>query len=123
MLVYDISERESFENIQHWVRQIRENADERVCLVLVGNKCDREDSRVVSTKEGEDLARRYGVRFFETSAKDNKNVDECYLEIARETKDALIALETEHQVETTAAPTVPLERSLASTRARRRCCV
>lgn len=77
----------------------------------------------MSTQEGEDLARQYGVRFFETSAKDNKNVDECYLEIARETKDALIALETDRHDEATAAPTVPLERSLGSTKARRRCCV
>eukprot|EP00635_Sarcinochrysidales_sp_CCMP3193_P010621 CAMPEP_0118906234 /NCGR_PEP_ID=MMETSP1166-20130328/9965_1 /TAXON_ID=1104430 /ORGANISM="Chrysoreinhardia sp, Strain CCMP3193" /LENGTH=193 /DNA_ID=CAMNT_0006845517 /DNA_START=29 /DNA_END=607 /DNA_ORIENTATION=+ len=92
LLVYDVSERDSFENIQHWVHQIRENADERVRLVLVGNKCDRED-RVVSTKEGEDLAKQYGVSFFETSAKENLNVDECYDAIARETKDALLALE------------------------------
>lgn len=97
LLVYDVSERDSFENIQHWVHQIRENADERVRLVLVGNKCDREESRVVSTKEGQDLAKQYGVSFFETSAKDNLNVDECYTAIARETKDALIALENEQR--------------------------
>lgn len=97
LLVYDVSDRDSFENIAHWVRQIRENADDRVKLVLVGNKCDRDESRVVDTKEGEELAKRYGVSFFETSAKDNKNVDECYAEIARETKNALIALEAERR--------------------------
>ncbi|EGB08641.1 hypothetical protein AURANDRAFT_6651, partial [Aureococcus anophagefferens] len=99
VLVYDVTERDSFENIQHWVHQIRENADERVRLILVGNKCDRRSERVVSTSEGEALAkqrgpprprrRTYGVAFFETSAKENCAVDECYTAIARETKDAI----------------------------------
>ncbi|KAH8051279.1 Rab-like small GTPase [Aureococcus anophagefferens] len=71
VLVYDVTERDSFENIQHWVHQIRENADDRVRLILVGNK--------------------YGVAFFETSAKENCAVDECYTAIARETKDAILA--------------------------------
>ncbi|KAJ8609560.1 hypothetical protein CTAYLR_006040 [Chrysophaeum taylorii] len=126
ILVYDVSERDSFQNIQHWVHQIRENADDRVRLVLVGNKCDREESRVVSTKEGEELARQYGVSFFETSAKDNKNVDECYTTIARETKDALISFENDRrQAEATASrmPTVSFDGSKEGIhRARRRCC-
>ena len=95
LLVYDVSERESFENVQHWVHQIRDNADERVRMVLVGNKCDRE--RAVTTDEGQHLADQFGVSFFETSAKDNKNVDECYTAIAKETKDALIALDQEQR--------------------------
>mmetsp|Transcript_13791 Transcript_13791/g.18416 ORF Transcript_13791/g.18416 Transcript_13791/m.18416 type:complete len:217 (+) Transcript_13791:143-793(+) len=97
LLVYDVTDRESFENIQHWFQQIRENADERVRLVLVGNKCDHiyDTQRAVSKEEGEQLAKQYGVSFFETSAKENLNVDECYTAIARETKDALIALEQE----------------------------
>ena len=60
VLVYDVTERDSFENIQHWVHQIRENADERVRLILVGNKCDRRSERVVSTSEGEALAKQRG---------------------------------------------------------------
>ena len=60
VLVYDVTERDSFENIQHWVHQIRENANERVRLILVGNKCDRRSERVVSTSEGEALAKQRG---------------------------------------------------------------
>mmetsp|Transcript_12017 Transcript_12017/g.48376 ORF Transcript_12017/g.48376 Transcript_12017/m.48376 type:complete len:225 (+) Transcript_12017:308-982(+) len=126
LLVYDVSERDSFENIQHWVQQIRENADERVRLVLVGNKCDREESRVVSTQEGEELAKQYGVSFFETSAKDNRNVDECYTAIARETKDALVALETEQRRDEAAAvreaAAVDAASKQAAAKGRRRCC-
>lgn len=123
LLVYDVTERDSFENIQHWVHQIRENADERVRLVLVANKCDREEARVVTRSEGEDLARQYGVAFFETSAKDNHNVDECYAAIARETKDAQIVVETEQSNEAVSASGIKIEGSGdKSSRVVRRCC-
>lgn len=128
ILVYDVTERDTFENIQHWVHQIRENADERVRLVLVGNKCDREETRAVTYKEGADLAKQYGVSFFETSAKEGKNVDECYSAIARETKDAIVALDNhQHDADATkAAPVVAHDGQRHITRQkssrRRRCC-
>jgi len=122
LLVYDVTDRDTFENIQQWVQQIRENADERVRLVLVANKSDREDARAVATDEGEELARQYGVQFFETSAKDNKNVDECFAAIARETKDALLELQRDRErAQANAPPAVTLERSQAGGH-RRRCC-
>lgn len=59
-------------------------------MVLVGNKCDLESSRQVSTLEGKELAKFFNCPFFETSAKERTNVDECFLalvkEIARETE-------------------------------------
>lgn len=119
LLVYDISDRETFENVSHWVHQIRENADDKVVLILVGNKCDREEARAVTKEEGEELARRFGVPFFETSAKANTNVDECYNAIARETKDALL-----RQAEASSEPQLALEkRGLGEkSRQRRSCC-
>lgn len=119
LLVYDISDRETFENVSHWVQQIRENADDKVVLILVGNKCDREDARAVTKEEGEELARRFGVPFFETSAKANTNVDECYNAIARETKDALL-----RQAEASAEPQFALEKRGFGdkSRQRRSCC-
>ena len=122
--MYDVTERDSFENIQHWVHQIRENADERVRLVLVGNKCDRSRERCVSTEEGEALAAQYAVSFFETSAKDNANVDECYAAIARETKDALIAAEAESRAAAAAASSggITLDGLKEGSRERRRRC-
>mmetsp|Transcript_26549 Transcript_26549/g.89336 ORF Transcript_26549/g.89336 Transcript_26549/m.89336 type:complete len:208 (-) Transcript_26549:261-884(-) len=120
LLVYDCTERQSFENIQHWVSQIRENADARVRLVLVANKCDREEARAVSRQEGEELARQYGVAFFETSAKDNRRVDACYAAIARETKDAQLAAETDDVSE---QATVKLEGDgVRGGKGARRCC-
>ncbi|KAJ8609542.1 hypothetical protein CTAYLR_006038 [Chrysophaeum taylorii] len=121
ILVYDVSERDSFENIEHWVQQIREHAHKRVRLVLVGNKCDKE-SRVVSTTEGEELAQRYGVSFFETSAKSNKNVDECYAAIARQTRDSLIELEDERRKAQEMAVKTLVDQRREKRGRGRRCC-
>jgi len=127
LLVYDVTERDSFANVEHWVQQIRRNADARVRMVLVGNKADRGADRAVAAEEGaaraparppklrrfvaflrvrrldarrgprecereptRRLARRYGVGFLETSAKSGLGVEDCFLAIARETKDALL---------------------------------
>ena len=66
VLVYDITNIESFNNIEYWMRNIEANADQNVNKVLVGNKCDAEDKRVVSTEQGQDMARRLGLPFYET---------------------------------------------------------
>ena len=52
MLVYDISNKESFENLERWLVELRDHADEKIEVVLVGNKSDLESQRQVSTKEG-----------------------------------------------------------------------
>ena len=57
-----------------WMKQIKSNADEHICLVLLGNKCDLEEERVVTKEEGEDLAASYNLPFFESSAKANINI-------------------------------------------------
>ena len=56
MLVYDVTDRKSFEHVDHWMGQIKQYADLQVDLILVGNKCDLEESRVVSPEQGEQLA-------------------------------------------------------------------
>jgi GTPase SAR1 family protein len=48
-----------------------------VCKILIGNKCDLKD-REVLYDEGKNLAETYGIKFYETSAKENKNIDECF---------------------------------------------
>lgn len=53
MIVYDITSAKSFENVKNWIKNIEENASEDVELMLLGNKCDMEDSRVVSKEQGE----------------------------------------------------------------------
>ena len=60
MLVYDISLRESFENLERWIVELRDHADEKIKVILVGNKSDLENKRQVSTAEGQKLAEEEG---------------------------------------------------------------
>ncbi|ROL52434.1 Ras-related protein Rab-10 [Anabarilius grahami] len=84
MLVYDITNAKSFENISKWLRNIDEHANEDVERMLLGNKCDMEDKRIVPKAKGEQIAREHGIRFFETSAKANINIEKAFLTLAED---------------------------------------
>ncbi|CAF3254651.1 unnamed protein product [Rotaria socialis] len=86
MLVYDITSEKSFDNIKNWIRNIEEHASAEVERMLIGNKCDMQDKRQVSREKGEHLATEYGIKFMETSAKGNINVDEAFLSLAKDIK-------------------------------------
>ena len=83
ILTYDVTDINSFKNIRNWIKQIEQNAQNTVCKVLVGNKCDKNDS-AVSFEEGQKLAKEYGMEFFETSAKSNTNVNETFTFLTKE---------------------------------------
>lgn len=74
ILMYDITNEESFNSVQDWVTQIKTYSWDNAQVILVGNKCDMEDERVISFERGKQLAEQLGVEFFETSAKENVNV-------------------------------------------------
>ncbi|GMT27187.1 hypothetical protein PFISCL1PPCAC_18484 [Pristionchus fissidentatus] len=82
MLVYDITNSKSFDNISKWLRNIDEHASEDVVKMLLGNKCDMADRRVVSKDRGEKIASDHNIRFLETSAKANINIDTAFYELA-----------------------------------------
>ncbi|XP_015509192.1 ras-related protein Rab-8A [Neodiprion pinetum] len=86
MLVYDVNNERSFENIKNWIRNIEENASADVEKMLLGNKCDLADRRQVSKQRGEQLAVEYGIKFMETSAKASINVEEAFYTLARDIK-------------------------------------
>ena len=82
ILIYDITNPITFENITHWVSQVREEASKNVVIYLIGNKIDLEDEqRKVSTEEGEKLAEKLGLPFNETSAFDGTNINETFDDI------------------------------------------
>ncbi|XP_068851238.1 ras-related protein Rab-13 isoform X2 [Aphelocoma coerulescens] len=84
VLVYDITDEKSFENIQNWMKSIKENASAGVERLLLGNKCDMEGKRKVQRDAAEKLAKEHGIRFFETSAKSSENVEEAFCTLARD---------------------------------------
>jgi len=83
MVVYDVTDRDSFDNIKNWMGEIDKYAQENVIRVLIANKCDMNDKRKVSYEEGQELAKQFGVMFFETSAKSANNIDMAFQAIAR----------------------------------------
>eukprot|EP00747_Dinoflagellata_sp_TGD_P189536 gnl/TRDRNA2_/TRDRNA2_49962_c0_seq1.p1 gnl/TRDRNA2_/TRDRNA2_49962_c0~~gnl/TRDRNA2_/TRDRNA2_49962_c0_seq1.p1 ORF type:complete len:220 (-),score=33.05 gnl/TRDRNA2_/TRDRNA2_49962_c0_seq1:211-870(-) len=81
-IAYDISDRSTFTHVEFWMEQLAKHGNLAVQKILVGNKCDLEEVREVSREEGKALAARYGVAFFETSAKTGEAVDEAILNLA-----------------------------------------
>ncbi|KAF3614842.1 Ras-related protein RABE1e [Capsicum annuum] len=90
LLVYDVTDESSFDNIRNWIRNIEQHASDNVNKILVGNKADMDESkRAVPTSKGQALADEYGIKFFETSAKTNMNVEEVFFSIAGDIKQRL----------------------------------
>jgi len=113
MLVYDITDRETFTNVTHWITVIQEHADAGINIVLVGNKCDLDDygQRQVSYQEGQDLANQFQLQFFETSAKNDTRVTEAYIHLATEAKNRLQTQRTSHTVTEVSSISVQLDQS------------
>ena len=76
--MYDVTDRKSFEKITEWMKTILSyNTKEKIGLILLANKVDSE-TREVNTEEGNNLAKEFGINFFETSALNNYNLDEAF---------------------------------------------
>ena len=84
LLIYDISDKDSFKHLNFWNEQIKLNAPNNTKSVLVGNKCDLDNSREISIEQGENLAQKYKIKFFEASAKDGTNINEVFEYLANE---------------------------------------
>ncbi|MED6109171.1 Ras- protein RABA6a [Stylosanthes scabra] len=81
LLVYDITRRSSFENTRKWMVELREFGGKDMVVILVGNKCDLEQTREVEEEEGKCFAEGEGLCFMETSALKNLNVDQVFLQM------------------------------------------
>ena len=89
LLIYDVTNTKSWSNVRSWVRNIEGNAPQTANKILVGNKCDLTNQRQVSTQQGQQLAREYDIKFFETSARSNTNVQEVFLTLATDVIERL----------------------------------
>ena len=81
LVVYDITNKDSFLHTEHWVNETKDLKREDAIFVLVGNKTDLEEKRAVSNKEGEDFAAEKGFLFHEVSAKTGEEIQELFTEI------------------------------------------
>ncbi|KAI3942008.1 hypothetical protein MKW92_017226 [Papaver armeniacum] len=101
LLVYDVTDESSFNNIRNWIRNIEQHASDNVNKILVGNKADMDES-----KRGQALADEYGIKFFLrlclalSSAKTNLNVEQVFFSIARDIKERLSETDTKAEPST-----------------------
>jgi small GTP-binding protein len=82
LLVYDVTDRGSFTNVENWMQSIHEHGDPSCQVVIVANKVDCAAERIVSTEEGRQCADKYGAPFFEGSARTGENVETAFLQLA-----------------------------------------
>ena len=83
LIVYDISRKESFLNVDKWIGDLKEFGEENVCILLIGNKCDLENMRQVSTDDVSKKAQQYNIGFCETSALSAKNIDFAFQKLIK----------------------------------------
>lgn len=84
LLVYDITKRQTFDNVQRWLRELRGHADSNIVIMMAGNKSDLAHLRSVQEGDGQALAEREGLSFLETSALDATNVEKAFQTILAE---------------------------------------
>ena len=81
ILMYDVTDQKSFDSIKKWLEQIKEEAPNKVSVLLVANKIDIE-KRIITKEDGENIAKSYDLDIYESSAKDNINVSEAFEDLA-----------------------------------------
>ena len=82
VLIYDVTEERCLYNQKDWIEQIRDEVSDKIPIILVGNKIDKEKQRVVTKEQGKNFAEKYGLLFSECSAKTGENIDDIFNEIA-----------------------------------------
>lgn len=84
LVVYDITSRQSFENVKEWIEDCKSQSPNTIMMVLVGNKIDLQSNRAVSRGQGEEFAKMNGMPFFETSAKSGECIEDIFTNTAME---------------------------------------
>eukprot|EP00210_Caulerpa_lentillifera_P003720 g3553.t1 len=125
LLVYDVTDEGSFKNVRNWMQNIRQHANDQVSKILIGNKSDMKDKRVVPREKGEALAKELGIPFIESSAKTGENVTEIFTIISqvvmKKTEDEKNQL-GKNSTPSTSSALLSLDSKTASNKTRTGCC-
>ena len=109
LLVYDISKRATFENVERWLRELRDHAEPNIVIMLVGNKSDLRHRRTVPTEEAVTFAQSNNLAFIETSALDATGVEEAFRQILTEiyrliSRKSVQAAESDNSAKSSTSP-------------------
>ena len=122
LLIYDISNRKSFERIDFWLKELKENNRiDELFLYLVGNKIDMEDKRVISFQEGEKYAKKNNINFFEVSAKSGKGVTELFNNVINGVMENILKKNEKEEIEDKVRLSTFLERNYKKEK-NKKCC-
>ena len=127
LVVYDISKKNTFESVERWLSELHDNADKKVVQMIIGNKSDLSQTREVETSEGEEMAKKNGAFFFETSALDGTNVEEAFMTLLKKIYDESVKVnESEgnntQDVKPVVEQTVDLKGSQNNDEQKKGCC-
>ncbi|XP_051113362.1 ras-related protein Rab2BV-like isoform X2 [Andrographis paniculata] len=127
LLVYDISKRQSFDNIQRWLRELRDHADSNIVIMMIGNKSDLVRLRAVSEQDGQSLAEKEELLFLETSALEARNIEKAFQTVLSEiygiiSKKALAAQEAAANIAPQGTTTTINISDSSGNSKRSRCC-
>lgn len=81
LVVFDISRRDTFNQVKMWIDSIKDASTDTIDVILVGNKADLD--RAVTKEEAQELATQSGIKYYETSAKENTNVEDAFQNLAK----------------------------------------
>ncbi|KAH7387432.1 hypothetical protein KP509_16G022800 [Ceratopteris richardii] len=81
LLVYDITRHVTFENVERWLKELKDHTDANIVVMLVGNKSDLRHLRAVSTEDSQNFAENEGLYFMETSALESTNVENAFKQV------------------------------------------
>ncbi|KAH7672841.1 Small GTPase superfamily ARF/SAR type protein [Dioscorea alata] len=84
LLVYDITKRQTFDNVQRWLRELRDHADSNIVIMMAGNKSDLKHLRSVQEDDAQEFAEKEGLFFLETSALESLNIEKAFQTILTE---------------------------------------
>ena len=84
VLIYDVTDQQSFQHIKDWVDKIKEESKEGVIIYLVGNKIDLIDKRIITNADGKKLSEEIKIKYYETSAKDSIGVNEVFENLVKD---------------------------------------
>jgi Ras-related protein Rab-1A len=122
LLIYDISNRKSFERIDFWLKELKENNRiDELFLYLVGNKIDMEDKRVISYQEGEKYAKKNDINFFEVSAKSGKGVTELFNNVINGVMENILKKNEKEEIEDKVRLSTFLEKNYKKEK-NKKCC-